>query len=35
MSYKKKTDLTTKLNPMELHDGWIENLKKEKWAMIQ
>jgi hypothetical protein len=23
------------LNPMEIHDGWIENLKAEKRTMIQ
>jgi hypothetical protein len=31
----KKTPTAIKPNPMEVHDGWIENLKNEKWGMIQ
>jgi len=33
---KVKKDSTARqpLNPLELHDGWIESLKNEKWGML-
>ena len=24
-----------KLNPLEVHDGWIEMLRNEKWGMLK
>jgi len=31
----KEAKSNVKLNPLEIHDGWIENLKNEKWGMIK